>query len=59
MKTQNDRDLLLCDNCDKAYHMKCLKLKKQPEVVEWPWSDLQGRWYCTKCIEECEKGYKE
>lgn len=39
--------------------MKCLKLKKQPEVVEWRWSDLQGRWYCAKCIEECEKGYKE
>lgn len=33
--------LLLCDKCDKGYHMKCLR----PIVVKVPY----GSWLCPKC----------
>jgi ribosomal protein L37AE/L43A len=34
-------ELLLCDKCDKGYHMKCLR----PIVVRVP----IGSWICNKC----------
>ncbi|KAJ6677822.1 HISTONE-LYSINE N-METHYLTRANSFERASE ATXR5 [Salix viminalis] len=34
-------ELLLCDKCDKGYHMKCVR----PIVVRVP----IGSWICTKC----------
>ncbi|KAJ6289258.1 hypothetical protein OIU76_025132 [Salix suchowensis] len=34
-------ELLLCDKCDKGYHMKCVR----PIVVRVP----IGPWICTKC----------
>ncbi|KAD7478373.1 hypothetical protein R6Q59_007832 [Mikania micrantha] len=36
-----DHQLLLCDKCDKAYHMTCLR----PIVVRVPIGD----WYCPVC----------
>ncbi|KVI08487.1 Zinc finger, FYVE/PHD-type, partial [Cynara cardunculus var. scolymus] len=36
-----DHQLLLCDKCDKAYHMLCLR----PIVVRVP----IGPWYCPAC----------
>ena len=37
----NHDQILICDGCDKEYHMYCLtpKLKKVPE----------GHWYCPRC----------
>lgn len=42
--SDNDDQLLFCDDCDRGYHMYCLKppLSKPPE----------GSWSCTLCIEE-------
>ncbi|KAI4317120.1 hypothetical protein L6164_025024 [Bauhinia variegata] len=37
-------ELLLCDKCDKAFHMKCLR----PIVARIP----IGSWLCTKCSGE-------
>lgn len=36
-----DHQLLLCDKCDKAYHMLCLR----PIVVRVP----IGPWFCRDC----------
>ncbi|KAF5751804.1 histone-lysine N-methyltransferase ATXR5-like [Tripterygium wilfordii] len=36
-----DHEMLLCDKCDKAFHMKCLR----PIVVRVP----IGSWLCPKC----------
>lgn len=33
---------LLCDHCNKPYHMRCL----QPPLEEIP----QGAWYCDRCL---------
>lgn len=33
---------LLCDNCDDAFHMKCL----DPPMESVP----SGKWYCDKCL---------
>ena len=44
-KDANEDDsnvLLLCDNCNNAYHMKCLN----PPLEEVP----EGDWFCPKCI---------
>ena len=37
-----DNDLLLCDVCDRGFHIFCLKppLEKPPE----------GRWVCSDCV---------
>lgn len=43
---------LLCDNCDDAYHMKCLT----PPLESVP----SGQWYCDKClIGTGEYGFEE
>ncbi|KAH8507556.1 hypothetical protein Peur_012656 [Populus x canadensis] len=38
---ERSEELLLCDKCDKGYHMKCLR----PIVVRVP----IGSWICNKC----------
>ena len=38
----NEDSLLLCDGCDKGYHMYCFK----PPIEEVP----DGDWYCYECI---------
>nr|XP_043634620.1 probable Histone-lysine N-methyltransferase ATXR5 [Erigeron canadensis] len=38
---ENEHQLLLCDKCDKAFHMTCLR----PIVVRVP----IGRWFCPAC----------
>lgn len=44
--------ILLCDNCDNAYHMTCL----DPALPEVP----SGNWYCDKClIGTGEYGFEE
>ncbi|XP_024977634.1 probable Histone-lysine N-methyltransferase ATXR5 [Cynara cardunculus var. scolymus] len=37
----DDHQILLCDKCDKAYHMHCLR----PIVARVPF----GHWYCPTC----------
>lgn len=31
-KSTNDASILLCDNCNDGYHMKCVRLKHIPDV---------------------------
>ncbi|KAK1441287.1 hypothetical protein QVD17_07133 [Tagetes erecta] len=38
-----DEQLLLCDKCDRGYHMVCVK----PIVVRVP----MGHWYCPNCAD--------
>uniref|UniRef100_A0A7S1J4X5 PHD-type domain-containing protein n=1 Tax=Eutreptiella gymnastica TaxID=73025 RepID=A0A7S1J4X5_9EUGL len=40
--TQDEENMLLCDLCNKGYHMQCLS----PAVKEIPLT----AWYCPKCI---------
>lgn len=40
-------ELLLCDKCDKGFHMKCVR----PIVVRVP----IGSWFCPKCSGEKQK----
>lgn len=40
-------ELLLCDKCDKGFHMKCVR----PIVVRVP----IGSWFCPKCSGDREK----
>lgn len=41
-RRKNDPEqTLLCDECNKAWHMFCLK----PKLTEIP----QGDWFCPKC----------
>ena len=42
--------MLLCDACDTAFHMGCLK----PKVTRVP----SGDWFCPFCIEEHKSGEK-
>ncbi len=37
----SEATMLLCDGCDRGYHMACL----QPVVTKVP----QGNWYCVDC----------
>lgn len=37
-----DDELLLCDKCDKGFHMKCVR----PIVARVP----NGSWLCPKCV---------
>lgn len=41
LQEENDPDLMLCDHCDAAYHIYCLrpKLKQVPD----------GPWVCARC----------
>ncbi|XP_072552227.1 bromodomain adjacent to zinc finger domain protein 2A isoform X2 [Salminus brasiliensis] len=41
-KGDNDECLLLCDGCDRGWHMFCLK----PKVTEVP----DGDWFCPTCV---------
>lgn len=38
---ENPKELLLCDKCDKGFHMKCVR----PIVARVP----IGSWLCPKC----------
>jgi uncharacterized Zn finger protein (UPF0148 family) len=40
----NDKQMLLCDGCDKGYHTFCLK----PKLKGIP----DGDWFCPKCQEK-------
>ena len=40
-KSTGEETMLLCDNCDKGFHMQCLT----PPLQEVPIDD----WFCTKC----------
>ena len=39
---EDEQNLLLCDGCDKGYHMYCFK----PAITTLP----DGDWYCYECI---------
>lgn len=39
---ENPQETLLCDNCDHAFHMKCLN----PPLSQIPATN----WYCDKCL---------
>uniref|UniRef100_T1J0T8 Uncharacterized protein n=1 Tax=Strigamia maritima TaxID=126957 RepID=T1J0T8_STRMM len=45
--SDNDDQLLFCDDCDRGYHMYCLS----PPLSEPP----EGSWSCHLCIEEFHK----
>ncbi|XP_015790346.1 zinc finger protein ubi-d4 [Tetranychus urticae] len=45
--SDNDEQLLFCDDCDRGYHMYCLT----PPLSEPP----EGSWSCHLCIEEYQK----
>ncbi|KAG8192502.1 hypothetical protein JTE90_018024 [Oedothorax gibbosus] len=45
--SDNDDQLLFCDDCDRGYHMYCLT----PPLSEPP----EGSWSCHLCIEEYGK----
>ena len=40
----NDEELLLCDKCDRGYHMLCVR----PIVVRVP----MGPWFCPSCSDQ-------
>ncbi|ESO85793.1 hypothetical protein LOTGIDRAFT_130246, partial [Lottia gigantea] len=48
--SDNDDQLLFCDDCDRGYHMYCLN----PPLQEPP----EGNWSCHLCIEEFHGGKK-
>ncbi|KAK7484664.1 hypothetical protein BaRGS_00024072 [Batillaria attramentaria] len=48
--SDNDDQLLFCDDCDRGYHMYCLT----PPLTEPP----DGNWSCHLCIEEFHGGKK-
>ncbi|OAV87908.1 hypothetical protein, variant [Puccinia triticina 1-1 BBBD Race 1] len=39
---EDDPNILLCDSCDKGYHLQCLT----PPLLTVP----EGNWYCDACI---------
>ncbi|CAH0547639.1 unnamed protein product [Brassicogethes aeneus] len=45
--SDNDDQLLFCDDCDRGYHMYCLS----PPLVNPP----EGSWSCNLCIEQFHK----
>jgi hypothetical protein len=40
-------ELILCDNCPRSFHLKCLKLKDE-DIPE-------GNWYCPRCHPKIQK----
>jgi len=50
-KSQDDApDMLICDACDRGWHIHCLK----PKLTSIP----EGDWYCPPCIEAQRKKAK-
>ncbi|KAL1924863.1 uncharacterized protein VTP21DRAFT_4517 [Calcarisporiella thermophila] len=45
----NDEQMLLCDGCDRGYHMYCLT----PPLSSIPNTD----WYCVKCLTQAGDDY--
>jgi len=45
--SDNDDQLLFCDDCDRGYHMYCLS----PPLITPP----EGSWSCKLCMEEFHK----
>ncbi|XP_059483903.1 zinc finger protein DPF3-like isoform X1 [Neocloeon triangulifer] len=45
--SDNDDQLLFCDDCDRGYHMYCLN----PPLTSPP----EGTWSCTLCMDEFHK----
>eukprot|EP00096_Caligus_rogercresseyi_P008467 TRINITY_DN272_c0_g1_i7.p1 TRINITY_DN272_c0_g1~~TRINITY_DN272_c0_g1_i7.p1 ORF type:complete len:149 (+),score=51.49 TRINITY_DN272_c0_g1_i7:831-1277(+) len=45
--SENDDQLLFCDDCDRGYHMYCLV----PPIKEPP----EGSWSCKLCLETFHK----
>lgn len=54
-RSTNDASLLLCDNCNDAYHMKCVQLRKIPDVCVSLYDYVQQHWYCENCLELASK----
>lgn len=51
-KSHSPTTMLMCDNCDDAYHMKCLV----PALETVP----DGTWYCDRClVGSGEYGFEE
>lgn len=48
--SDNDDQLLFCDDCDRGYHMYCLS----PPLTDPP----EGSWSCKLCLEEFHSGKK-
>ena len=44
---EDDDSMLLCDACDTAFHMFCLK----PKVTKVP----SGDWFCPHCVGEFKR----
>ncbi|EKX54179.1 hypothetical protein GUITHDRAFT_49340, partial [Guillardia theta CCMP2712] len=40
-RSDMEKDMLLCDDCDRGWHMHCLR----PPLKEVP----EGNWSCPKC----------
>ncbi|XP_051877268.1 zinc finger protein DPF3 isoform X5 [Pristis pectinata] len=45
--SENDDQLLFCDDCDRGYHMYCLN----PPMVQPP----EGSWSCHLCLEQLKE----
>lgn len=43
---EDEDQLLLCDSCDRGYHMYCIGLAHIPEIEYW---------YCTYCFRKQPK----
>ncbi|XP_055919968.1 zinc finger protein ubi-d4 B [Eupeodes corollae] len=48
--SDNDDQLLFCDDCDRGYHMYCLS----PPLITPP----EGSWSCKLCLDEFHSGEK-
>lgn len=44
----HDRTSIICDQCEKEYHIGCLNKQKETKLEEVP----EGKWYCTLVCEE-------